>query len=82
MGSPGTDRDEQRPENVVPSTPAELTGNALTRRGSSQAIQSYGLMPMLLGVAALVLVVMLLFGGDPAPNEPVEPRSQTKNAPK
>lgn len=81
MGSPGTDRDEQRPE-VVPSTPAELSGNALTRSGSTQAVQSYGLMPMLLGVAALVLVVMLLFGGDPAPNEPVEPRGQTKNAPK
>ncbi len=81
MDSPRADRDDQTPE-VVPSTPAELSGNAATRRGSTQAIQSYGLMPMLLGVAALVLLVLLVFGGDPAPNEPVEPRGQTKNAPK
>jgi len=81
MASPRTDRDEQRPEDV-PSTPAEVTGNALTRRGSTQSIQSFGLMPMLLGVAALVLVVLLVFSRDPAPNEPVEPRGQTQNAPK
>ena len=81
MDSPRADRDNQSPQDI-PSTPAELTGNSLTRRGSTQAIQSYGLMPMLLGVAALVLVVVLLFSRDPAPNEPVEPRGQTQNAPK
>jgi len=81
MDSPRADRDNQPPQDI-PSTPAELADNALTRRGSTQSIQSYGLMPMLLGVAALVLVVLLVFSRDPAPNEPVEPRSQTQNAPK
>lgn len=81
MESPRADRDDRSPEEI-PSTPAELTGNALTRNGSTRSVQSFGLMPMLLGVAALVLVVLLLFSRDPAPNEPVEPRGQTQNAPK
>jgi hypothetical protein len=31
---------------------------------------------MLLGLAVLVALAVLVFGGDPAPDAPVEPRTQ------
>lgn len=39
-------------------------------------------MPLLLGVAAIVMVALLLFSGEPSPNQLPEPRSQTSAPPK
>ena len=55
---------------------------AMLARRRSHATLLVAAQAMLLGVAALVLVVLLVFSRDPAPNEPVEPRGQTQNAPK
>ena len=82
MDPANADRDRRPPEEQVPSTPAEVTGTALTRRESTRAVQSFGLMPMLLGVAAVVALALLFFGRDPAPDAPVEPRTQTQSVPK
>lgn len=77
MAGPSPDRGHLPPDDQIPSTPEEVAGNALTRRGSTKAVESLGLMPLLLGVAAVLVVALLVFGGEPSPNQLPEPRSQT-----
>lgn len=76
-------RNERHDLEQVVSTPEEVSDNALTTRRSPSAVESIGMMPLILGVAAVVLVALLVFGGDPAPNQLPEPRSgQTSTPPK
>ncbi len=77
MTPPRPDDGRLPPEDQIPSTPEEVAGNALTRRGGTKAVESLGLMPLLLGVAAVVVVALLVFGGEPSPTQLPEPRGQT-----
>jgi hypothetical protein len=64
---------ETRPHKESPS---EATGRAVANGESTRIAPRFGLMPMLLGLAVLAALAMLVFGGDPAPDAPVEPRTQ------
>lgn len=81
MTSQRPGRDDLRREDQVTDTPEDAAENAAVH-GPAPVVKSLGLMPLLLGVAALAVVAFLLFGGQPSPNEHPEPRSQTSSPPK
>jgi len=71
---PGQDdlpRDDQ-----LTDTPEDAADRAATP-GPAPVVRSLGLMPLLLGVAAIVMVALLLFSGEPSPDQLPEPRSGT-----
>ena len=81
MTSPHPGRDDLPPDDQATATPEDAAERAATH-GPAPAVKSLGLMPLLLGVAAIVTVAFLLFSGEPSPNQHPDPRSQTSSAPK
>lgn len=78
MTSPRNERDDLA---QIVSTPEDVSDNVLTTRRSASAEESIGMMPLILGAAAVALVALL--GGEPALNQLSEPRSgQTSTPPK
>ncbi len=76
MTSQRPGQDDLRREDPVTDTPEDAAENAAVH-GPAPVVKSLGLMPLLLGLAALVMVALLLFNGEPAPNEHPKPRSGT-----
>lgn len=74
-------QDDLPREDQLTDTPEDAAERAATP-GPAPAVRSLGLMPLLLGVAAVVMVALLLFGGEPSPNQLPEPRSGTSAPPK
>jgi hypothetical protein len=74
-------QDDLPREDQITDTPEDAAERAAVH-GPAPVVRSLGLMPLLLGLAALVMVALLLFGGEPSPNEHPEPRSQTSSPPK
>jgi hypothetical protein len=74
-------QDDPPREDQMTETPEDAAENA-AMHGPAPVVKSLGLMPLLLGVAAIVMVALLLFSGEPSPNEHPEPRSGTSAPPK
>lgn len=74
MNSPRTDRDRLPVEEPLRPEP-DLTSGDLARRGREdlQASGSFGMLPLLLGVAAVVGLTLLIFTTDTPPNQGAQP---------
>ena len=81
MTSQRPGQDDLPREDQTTVTPEDAAESAATH-GPAPAVKSLGLMPLLLGVAAIVVVALLLFSGEPSPNEHPAPRSGTSAPPK
>lgn len=69
------------PREQTSETPEDAAEQAAVH-GPAPVVRSLGLMPLLIGVAALAMVAFLLFGGEPSPDQLPEPRSGTSAPPK
>jgi hypothetical protein len=76
MTSQRPGQDDLPREDQTTATPEDAAERAATH-GPAPAVKSLGLMPLLLGVAAIVVVALLMFSGEPSSNQHPEPRSQT-----
>jgi hypothetical protein len=76
MTSQRPDQDDRPRAEQITKTPEDAAESA-AMHGSAPVVKSLGLMPLLLGVAAIVVVALLLFSGDPSPDQLPEPRSGT-----
>jgi hypothetical protein len=79
MTSPGTGRGDgpiegRTPDGQPPITPEDIAERAATKPPAP--VESFGLMPLLLGVVAVVMLALLVFG-EPAPNQHPQPRGQS-----
>ena len=81
MTSPYPGRDDLPPDDQTTDTPEGAAARAATS-GPVPAVKSLGLMPLLLGLAALALVALLMFSGEPSPDQLPEPRSGMSGPPK
>lgn len=81
MTSQRPGQDDLPREDQTTATPEEAAESAATH-GPAPAVKSLGIMPLLLGVAGIIVVALLLFSGEPSPNQLSEPRSQTSAPPK
>jgi len=70
---PGEDPTTQTPEGAA---------ERAAMHGPAPVVRSLGLMPLLIGVAALAMAAFLLFSGEPSPDQFPEPRSGTSAPPK
>ena len=81
MTSQRPDQDDLPRKDQIAETP-EYAAEHAAGHGPAPVVRSLGLMPLLLGVAAIVVVALLLFGGEPSPDQLPEPRSGTSAPPK
>jgi len=81
MTSQRPGQDDLPREDQMTATPEDAAESAATH-GPAPVVKSLGIMPLLLGVAAIVVVALMLFSGEPSPNQLPEPRSQTSAPPK
>lgn len=81
MTSQRPGQDDLPREDQLTDTPEDAAERAATP-GPAPVVRSLGLMPLLLGVAAIVMVALLLFSGEPSPEQLPEPRSGTSVPPK
>lgn len=81
MTSQRPGQDDLPREDQTTATPEDAAESAAVH-GPAPAVKSLGLMPLLLGVAAVVVVALMLFSGEPSPNQLPEPRSGTSAPPK
>ena len=81
MTSQRPGQDDVPREDQVTDTPEGAAERAAVH-GPAPAVRSLGLLPLLLGVAALAMVAFLLFSGEPSPDQLPEPRSGTSAPPK
>ena len=81
MTSQRPGQDDLPREDQTTDTPEDAAERAAVH-GPAPAVRSLGLMPLLLGVAALAMVALLLFSGEPSPDQLPEPRSRTSAPPK
>jgi hypothetical protein len=68
-------------EDPTTDTPEDAAQRA-AMHGPAPVVRSLGLMPLLIGVAALAMAAFLLFSGEPSPDQLPEPRSGTSAPPK